>query len=353
MARATCVEPSEHRILSTIVALLICVPAVTAAVPEQARAGGDPGRKCAATKMSAVGQDLAALMHCVTTAVRQGKPLDPECAQGAAARLEGRFVKAEEKGGCFAMAEGSLLAHRASELVAVIANGVPSAPPCSELGMQCGSCGTGFCVAKQPYDPLDPQLFCAKPLNPFSRHCDSDSQCGIGESCGFLGDPALNRFCYAHCPGCEDGIHAPATYSNRRPAATIRSSLVCAVTATTATAQRHAAMAPASQGRRRTATTPTPAPPTPVTHSPVASTSPFPMARRAGRASVAAAACAVELSEDAVHRPSRSAGSRSPPRPRARRSGYGRSSSVSRPRTSRVAPKPGYSCGAYRAAEGR
>ena len=204
MARATCVEPSEHRILSTIVALLICVPAVTAAVPEQARAGGDPGRKCAATKMSAVGQDLAALMHCVTTAVRQGKPLDPECAQGAAARLEGRFVKAEEKGGCFAMAEGSLLAHRASELVAVIANGVPSAPPCPELGKQCGSCGTGFCVVRAPYDPLDPQFFCAKPLNPSSRHCDSDSQCGIGESCGFLGEPTLDRFCYTHCPGCED-----------------------------------------------------------------------------------------------------------------------------------------------------
>src|SRR5262249_29120054 len=58
------------------------------------------GRKCAAAKIKATGEETAGTLKCHATAMAKGRAPDPDCLRKLGVKLVSVFTRAEDKGGC-------------------------------------------------------------------------------------------------------------------------------------------------------------------------------------------------------------------------------------------------------------
>ncbi|HYC01241.1 MAG TPA: hypothetical protein VEC57_19055 [Candidatus Limnocylindrales bacterium] len=164
------------------VTILTCLMLVSA-LPASAQTLDKAERKCASSKLKAIGKKTSAKLKCEAKAIQKEEPsADPECNAKAEEKFNSSFAKAEERGGCVsdgdaASVEADVDAFVAEEVLRQ-KTGTTGPPSCSTPLMPCGSCGDGVCASYSGGGTA-----CVSQAGATTPGCVSDTQCPAGQFC--------------------------------------------------------------------------------------------------------------------------------------------------------------------------
>jgi hypothetical protein len=169
---------------------------------------------CESARLKAAARKAKRIFACNAKATTKGVAVDATCVQKAKDKFAAAFAKTT---GCTGdqtavedLVDGRCIGRAGADsaggaMVTVICEQGTHAPPCSDEGQPCGSCGDGVCV--RTCDCVGAgALVCLSNGTALLGSCTTDAECPAGDTCavntaagGACGSGLLNA-CAASCP---------------------------------------------------------------------------------------------------------------------------------------------------------